>query len=99
MSEPTHATVATFRMDMSRASEHERALRDLIVPGVRRHPGFVGGHWMLDRDRAQSTVVLTYHSRDSAEAMRDNVIGNAANQAAAGIELVSIRVLEVTASA
>jgi hypothetical protein len=42
---------------------------------------------------------LTSRSRDAAEAFQKNVEGNAANQAAAAITLVKIRVLEVTASA
>lgn len=99
MNSPTHATVATFRMDMSREEEQRRALREFIIPGVRRHPGFLRGYWMLDRDEAESVVVLTYSSRESAEQLRRNVEGNAANQAASGIELLRIRLVEVTASA
>ncbi len=85
-------------MDMSREDEGLRGLREVVVPGVRRHPGFLSGHWMLDRDAEQSVVVITFSSRESADALRANVEGNAANQAAAGVELVQIRVLEVAAS-
>jgi hypothetical protein len=35
----THATVATFASDLTREQEGARALREFIVPGVRRHPG------------------------------------------------------------
>jgi quinol monooxygenase YgiN len=99
VSEPTYATVATFRMDMSREDEQRHALREFIVAGVRRHPGFLSGYWMLDRDAEESVVVLTYSSRKSAEALRKNVEGNAANQAASGVALLHIRLVEVTASA
>jgi hypothetical protein len=53
---------------------------------------------MLGRAVAESVVVVTFSSRQAAEAFQDNVQGNAANKAAA-IELVEIRVLEVMASA
>jgi hypothetical protein len=88
MSEPTHATVATFRMDMSREDEQLRGLREVIIPGVRRHPGFLRGSWLLDREAGESVDVLTYSSRESAEQLRDNVEGNAANQAAARVALL-----------
>ena len=99
MSEATHATVATFRMDPSRADVQRRGLRDRIVPGVRRHPGFVSGTWMVDRDAATSLAVITFTSREAAESFRDNVRDNAANQAVVGVELVDIRLLEVEANA
>ena len=54
---------------------------------------------MLDRDAEESVVVLTYSSRASAEALCRNVRGSAANQAASGVELLRIRLVEVTASA
>ena len=95
----THATIATFRLDMSREDEQRRGLREFLVPRVSKHAGFLGGHWMLDRAAAESVVVITFSSRESAEAFRSNVEGNAVNQAAAAIELVEIRVVEVTASA
>jgi hypothetical protein len=99
MSEPTHATIATFRMDMSREDEQQRGLREFLVPRVSQYAGFLGGNWMLDREAEESVVVVTFSSRHAAEAFRKNVEGNAANQAAAAIELLKIRVLEVTASA
>ena len=71
-------------------------LEHVIVPGVAASPGFVSGHWTLDRATSQSYVLLTFDSVDHAEAMASNVRGNVENQQAAGIELLSIQVLEVT---
>jgi quinol monooxygenase YgiN len=99
MNEPSHATVATFRMSMSREVEHRHLLREFLVPRVRQHPGFLNGYWMLDRESQESVVVITYNSREAAEALRADVENNAVNQAAAGVQLVRIRVLEMTASA
>jgi hypothetical protein len=97
MRQATHATIATFRLDLSREDEQRRGLREFLVPRVSQHAGFLGGTWMLDRAAAESVVVVTFSSRHAAEAFQDNVQGNV-NKAAA-IELVEIRVLEVMASA
>jgi hypothetical protein len=86
-------------MEMSRVDEQRQGLHGRVVPGVRQHPGFVSGTWMLDRDAGTSIVVITFASRETAESFRDNVMENAVNQAAVGIELVDIRLLEIEASA
>ena len=99
MSRPTHATIAAFRMDLSREAEQREGLERMIVPGVREAPGFVAGCWTLDRVTSESVVLITFDSREHAEALASNVRSNAPNQVAVGIELVSIRVVEVTASA
>ncbi len=98
MAQPTHATLATFTMDPSREEEQRFVLDHVIVPGVTASPGFVSGHWTFDRAASQSLVLLTFESAEHAEAMVVNVRGNAENQRAAGIELESIRVLEVIAA-
>jgi quinol monooxygenase YgiN len=98
MSEATYATVASFAMDVARAAENRVTLHELIVPGVRRHPGVVSGHWMMDREADESVVVVTFTSLDAAQAFVQNVTNNAANQAAAGMKLIRIRLVEVEAS-
>ena len=85
--------------EVARAVSSDRGLREFLVPRVSRHAGFLGGHWMLDREAQESVVVVIFSSRGAAEAFQKNVEGNAANQAGAAIKLVKIRVLEVTASA
>lgn len=92
---PTHATLATFDVDLSREAEQRKGLDQMIVPGVRGTPGVVSGHWTLDREASQSIVLITYSTRGAAEAMAENIRGNAANQAQAGLELLSVRILEV----
>ena len=86
-------------MDLDRENEQRAGLRDTIVPGVRQHPGFVSGTWTLDRETSESFVMLTYDSVESAEAMRENITSNAHGQRFVGIELIGVRVLEVSASA
>ena len=99
MSSPTHATLATFRMDLSREAEQREGLTRMIVPGVRSAPGFVTGCWTLDRATSESVVMITFDSIEAAEALATNVRANAPHQMAVGIELVSIRIVEVSASA
>ena len=99
MPEPTHATLATFRMDLAREAEQRSGLEQMIVPGVKQHAGFIAGTWTLDRERSESFVMLTYSSQESAEEMRENILANADNQRFVGIDLVGVRVLEVSASA
>ena len=99
MTQPTHATIATFRMDRARETEQKEGLRRMIVPGVRKATGFVTGHWTLDRELSESVALITFDSRENAEAFAVNVRANTANQAAVGIDLLSIRVVEVSASA
>jgi hypothetical protein len=98
MPSATHATLATFLIDLSRETEQREALERFVVPGVRQFPGVVSGHWTLDRTTSETLVLLTYESRDAAEAMAENIRGNAANQAGAGLELVGLRILEIAAT-
>ena len=99
MTGPSHATLATFRMDLSREAEQRAGLEQMIVPGVRRHPGFVAGTWTLDRAQRTSFVMLTYDSVDAAESMKENILANAEVQRAVGVDLLSVRVLEISATA
>ncbi len=99
MTGPSHATLATFRMDLSREAEQRAGLEEMIVPGVRRHPVFVAGTWTLDRAQGTSFIMLTYDSVDAAESMKENILANAEVQRAVGIALVSVRVLELSATA
>jgi hypothetical protein len=99
MTESTHAVLATFAMDLDRESEQRDALLGFIVPGVRSAPGFVSGHWTLDRDGSESVALVTFASEDEARAFAGSVRGNAERQRALGITLVSAQVVEVTARA
>ena len=95
----THATLATFVIDLSREAEQRQVLDDLIVPGVMKAPGFVAGYWTLDRDAAESTVLVAFESAVDARNFAGSVEANTPNRARAGIELRSIRIVEVVATA
>src|SRR4051812_15026648 len=98
VTQPTHATIATFHMDLGREDEQRAGLEQMIVPGIRNAPGVITGHWTLDRSTAESVVLITYDSSTAAEDMAANIRANAANQKAIGIELVSVRVVDVLAT-
>jgi hypothetical protein len=99
MGTANHATIATFRMDLTREPEQRDGLRRMIVPGVRDAPGFVAGCWTLDRTESQSLVLVTFDSLENAEAFARSVRANASNQKTVGIDLISVRVVEVSANA
>lgn len=86
-------------MDPSLEAEQRQRLEQMIVPGVRQAPGFITGCWTLDRDTNESVVMITFDSIEDAETFASNIRANLQRQAAVGIELLSIRVVEVTASA
>ena len=86
-------------MDPALEEEQRAGLEQVIVPGVRRHPGFISGTWTLDRGTGHSYVMLTYKSLESAEAMKANIVANAEGQERVGFTLIDVRVLEVTAVA
>src|ERR1700755_2574786 len=99
MDSPTHATIATFRMDLAEEAVQRQGLHDFIVPSVRQAPGFVAGHWTLDHDSSESVAFILFDARDAAADFAENVRANAPNQVAIGIELLSIRIVEIAASA
>jgi hypothetical protein len=86
-------------MDLRRESEQREGLERMIVPGVRAAPGFIAGCWTLERSTSESVVLVTFDSLETAERFAESVRANAEHQRAVGIELVSVRVVEVSASA
>jgi hypothetical protein len=78
--------------------QQRQSLEQAIVPGVRRSPGVVSATWTFDHERSRRIVLITYASRGAAEAMVESIRGSGANQAAVGLELVSVQLLEVEAS-
>jgi hypothetical protein len=91
-----HAVIAIFRMD-SPGEENLRILREGIVPRVSQEDGFVAGYWTHDGERAHN--ILVFESLEAAEVRAEDVRGNAANQAAAGLAVERITVAEVIAHA
>ena len=96
---PTHAMLATFHMDLSREAEQQEGLNRMIVPSVRSARGFVSGCWTLDRAKSESLAMITFDSIEAAQGLAADVQATTSQQLAVGIELLSIRVVEVSANA
>jgi hypothetical protein len=86
-----HAVVVTVTI-----SDHEVAeshLREQVVPGVSRAPGFVAGYWTR-KDQSGLGMVI-FESEDAAEAMRERVPSMAPDV----VTIEDIEVREVVAHA
>lgn len=99
MAGATHAAVLVFRYDPAREDAQLQGLRDFIVPDVRRVPGFVAGYWTADHARSETVTFITFGSLRSAEAFAESTEELAPRQLTAGIELLSLRVVEIVARA
>jgi hypothetical protein len=99
MPQPSSAVLATFRVDLSREDEQRKMIDEVILPSVRKAPGFVTGYWTLDRDAGEGVVLVTLESAVDAAGLADAIRANAPNQARVGVDLASIRIVEVVASA
>jgi len=71
----------------------------MIVPGVRKAPGFVSGIWTRSQDGTKSTVVVAFAGEDRAREFQASVKENAANQAAVGLKLTDSALVEISAFA
>ena len=94
-----YAVVGIWNMDPAGREEQDRGLRDLIIPSVRRHPGFCAGYWMRDPETGKGHTTIVLDSESSARAFKDAVLGNARDQARAGITNDSLAVVELLAQA
>jgi hypothetical protein len=92
-----YAVVGVWNMDPGRREEQDRGLRELIIPAVRSHPGFVAGYWMRDPETGKGHTTIVLDSEPSARAFKDAVLGNARDQAKAGITNDSLAVVELLA--
>lgn len=99
MASSTHGVLATFEVDLSQEADQQAALSGFIVPGVQSSPGFVAGTWTVDREAGQSFALVTFSSEATARDFATNVRGNVENQRAVGITLLSVRLVEISATA
>jgi hypothetical protein len=87
-----HAVVAqvTINDDTGAAESH---LREQVVPGVSRAPGFVAGYWTRTGSRGVGMVV--FDSEDAAQAMTERFPSMVPDM----VTLEQVEVLEVVANA
>lgn len=61
--------VLTMVLDPRRGDTVLRAVRDEMLPWVRRLPGFSTGRWLRSEDRGCCLVVLDFDTPDAARAV------------------------------
>lgn len=72
-------------------------LRENIVPGVSRAPGFQAGYWLKPLEDAKGTSMVLFDTADNAEAAsRELGVGSSP---APGVTVVRREIREVAASA
>jgi hypothetical protein len=74
-----------------------RALREEIVPGVSRAPGFQAGYWLRPLGDAKGTSLVLFDTEEHAEAASQAL--GVGSQAGPGVTVVRREVREVAASA
>jgi hypothetical protein len=100
MADATHATVTTLRRDPAKEAEQIREMNRIIGErGFAEVPGFVSGLWTLDREKSEVVIIHSFDSLESAESFAAHNRNSAARQAEFGMELLSIRVNEILATA
>ncbi len=94
-----YAVVGIWQRD-ERASEAQlQVLREQIVPNVSRSPGFVAGYWTHDHSTGKDHTMIVLDSEAAALAFKAVVEGNSRNQAALGVTMELLSVVEVVAAA
>jgi hypothetical protein len=94
-----HSMVGIFKMDPSLRAKQRAELDERIVPLVKHQPGFVSATWSYDASQNRSFAVLIFESEHAARGMADYVKQQMARGNDAGVELDSLSVGEVEASA
>jgi hypothetical protein len=94
-----HSIVGIFKMDPSLRARQRSELNERIVPLVKHQPGFVSATWSYDTTQNRSFAVLIFDSERAARGMAEYVKQQMAQGNDAGVELDSLTVAEVEASA
>jgi hypothetical protein len=94
-----HSMVGIFKMDPSLRAKQRTELNERIVPLVKHQPGFVSATWSYDATSNRSFAVVIFESERAARGMAAYVDEQMARGNDAGVELDSLTVAEVEASA
>jgi heme-degrading monooxygenase HmoA len=96
-----HAVVVIVKIDPQ--GDREAALKDLkenVVPGVSRAPGFISGVWLAPDDTGKGLSIVTFDTEDNAKAAASRAQEMFdSGQTPPGVKLDSIGTREVAASA
>jgi len=77
----------------------EKGLRELVVPGVSRAPGFVAGYWSRSDDGSNGLSMLVFDSEDAARAIAERIRGGSMLPETVTVSRLEVREIIATAQA
>jgi hypothetical protein len=95
---PMHAVL--IEVDTSGQPDPEvglKGLREQVVPGVSKAPGFQAGYWLRPRDDAKGTSLVLFDTEANAEAASEAL--GVGSSPMPGVTVIRREVREVAASA
>lgn len=93
-----YAVVGIWQREEQQSEAQLQFLRERIVPNVRQSPGFVAGYWTHDHNTGKDHTLIVLDSEAAALAFKAGVEANSQNQAAHGVALELLTVVEVVAA-
>jgi hypothetical protein len=94
-----HAVIGVWAMEGNDTGQAERELNDVIVPGVRKNPGFVAGYWSRESNSNTNHTFIVFETEDQAHAFANAVRQNQPRQQELGVQRNQLTVVEVVAEA
>ena len=93
-----HAMIVTVKFDRTKKDQQVQALREMIVPMVRKAPGFVAGYWARDDAASKGHSFAVFETQEAAQQMIDIMKGNMAGpNPGVDLEFVTIGTIEAEA--
>lgn len=87
-----HAQVIETRIEPERLADLEHAVRFELLPALREQPGFCGAMSLVDRERADTLLILLWETEEEAArslAPGDAPLGRAFSTVAALVETLA----------
>jgi heme-degrading monooxygenase HmoA len=90
-----HGLMGIWRMDPTRRAEQLAGLEAMVIPQVRRQPGFIAGYWTHDDSTHTSYSLVLFDTEEQARACRRLPEEAAERSRAVGIEAQLLTVVSV----
>lgn len=95
-----HARVTHFKGELTKLDEGIRRIKENVVPGAKKLPGFKGGYWFLDRKTGKGFGVTLFESEEAVRSSEEAAKQMREQAAAAGVtEITGVEQYEVVAQA
>lgn len=93
------ASIGTFRMDRAHRELQKRVLEERIAPTVARMRGFVTAFWCEDEPAGLSHHYAVFEDENGVRALHAHIESEREQALRAGVELISLSTLPVSALA